>query len=141
MSEITVNTAKYERHMIDPVMFFIAMVLAPLVVTALSFWLLLVPVVALVMGGPVYLLVGTPLLLWWLSRNAPKPGEIAWLGFCSNLLICAGMYLFAMVSGQYNPEAMAMLYLVFGSVFAPIWAWAFGKIYLSLRRPFFAQTV
>lgn len=141
MTEKTGNTASYERHLIDPVMFFVAMVLAPLIVTALTFWILFVPVFALLMGGPFYLLAGIPLMLWWLSRHAPKPGEIACLGFCANLVICAGMYLFAIMTRQNDPEGLAVVYLIFGSVFAPLWAWAFGKLYLSWRRPFFAQTV
>lgn len=141
MTEITGNIAKHERHIIDPVMFFIAIVMAPLIVTALTFWLLLVPVVALFMGGPFYLLIGIPLMLWWLSRHAPHPGEIAWLGFVANLVICAGIYVFSALTRAYDAEGMALLYLFFGSVFGPVWAWAFAKLYVKYRRPFFAQTV
>jgi hypothetical protein len=141
ISEITGNTAKHERHIIDLVMFFIALVLAPLIVTALTFWIFLVPVVALAMGGPVYLLLGIPLLLWWLSRKPPKPNEIAWLAFCANLAVASGPYAFMALTGAAEPEFLALLYLIFGCIFAPLWAWTFGKLYLSLRRPFFAQTV
>lgn len=141
MTEITGNIAKYERHLIDPVMFFVAMVLAPLLVTALTFWIFFVPVVALVMGGPFYLIVGIPLMLWWLSRNPPAAGEIAWIGFVANLVIVAGLYLWLLATGARETEGLPLLYLIFGSIFAPIWAWAFGKLYLRLRRPFFEQTI
>ncbi len=136
-----INAPFPERHLIDPVMFFVALILAPVLVTLATFWIFLVPVGALVLGGPFYLIFATPILLLWLSWHAPKPREIAWIGFCANLAVSAGMYLYAIAVRAYDPENMAMMYLYFGSVFAPLWAWAFAKLYLRLRRPFFAQTI
>ena len=130
-----------ERHLIDPVMFFVALIGAPLLVTALSFWVMLIPVAALFFGGPVYLITATPVLLWWLSRNAPKVSDIAMIGFSANLAACVVIYLLGEAMGLHDAEAMARIYLIFGSVFAPLWAGVFAKLYLRLRRPYFAQTI
>jgi len=142
MTEITGNKNNpLRRHMIDPVSFFAALALAPIMVTGATFWILLIPVFALAFGGPFYVAVATPVLLWWLSRHPPKTGEIAALGFAANLVICAGIYLFALLNGERNPSSLAMLYLLFGSVFAPLWSAVFAVLYRRMCRPFFTQIV
>ena len=127
--------------MIDPVAFFAALVAAPLLVTLLTFWIILVPVLALAFGGLVYLAMSVPVLLWWLGRHDAETGPIAWLAFGSNLLFSAGIYLYMLLAGVSQPEPLALLYLVFGSVFAPLWAAVFARLYRRWRRPFFMQTV
>lgn len=130
-----------QRHLIDPVMFFAALILAPLFVTALTFWILLIPVMALFMGLPVYLLTATPVLLWWLTRHEPNVIETAALGFTTNLCVCGVIYGYALIEMPHDPMTMPMLYLIFGSIFAPVWAGMFAWLYGKMRRPFFAQTV
>ena len=138
MTEIT---GKRVRYMIDPVAFFAALVLAPLTVTALSFWIVFIPVFALVFGGPAYLILGVPALLWWLGRAEPKVGELAVLGFVVNLVATALVWVFMSIEAPYESEWLPRMYLIFGSVFAPVWSGVFARMYLSLRRPFFAQPV
>lgn len=133
--------ARAKRHLVDPVAFFVALVAAPIVVAGATFWVLLIPVIAVVMGGPIYLATATPLMLWWLGRRAPNTGEIAMLGFAANLVICGGIYLFELVENPRGPGSIAMMYLIFGSIFAPVWAGVFASLYARIRRPFFAQTV
>lgn len=141
MTEITGNNvASTARHMIDPVMFFLALVLSPLIVTASTFWIFAIPVFALVLGGPVYLITATPVLLWWLSRRDPKVGQIAVLGFVVNLVACGFIWVFQFIDGVRQPGDLALVYLIFGSVFAPVWAGVFASLYRRFRRPFFAQT-
>ncbi len=48
---------------LDPVAFVAALILAPLLFTALTFWVVLIPVGALIVGGLPYLILGTPVLL------------------------------------------------------------------------------
>jgi hypothetical protein len=48
---------------LDPVAFVAALILAPLLFTALTFWVVLIPVGALIVGGLPYLVLGTPILL------------------------------------------------------------------------------
>ena len=141
MTEINVRSGLTRRHMIDPVAFFAALVAAPLLVTLLTFWIILVPVLALAFGGLVYLAMSVPVLLWWLGRHDAETGPIAWLAFGSNLLFSAGIYLYMLLAGVSQPEPLALLYLVFGSVFAPLWAAVFARLYRRWRRPFFMQTV
>lgn len=142
MSEI-IETRKpaFERHLVDPVAFFVALVSAPLVVAGATFWVVGIPVIAVVMGGPLYLVTATPLMLWWLGRNAPETGEIAMLGFAANLVACGAIYLFELVTAPRTPGSLAMMYLIFGSIFAPVWAGVFAHLYKRMRRPFFKQTI
>jgi hypothetical protein len=48
---------------LDPVAFVAALILAPVLFTALTFWIVLIPVGALIVGGMPYLILGTPVLL------------------------------------------------------------------------------
>ncbi|WP_371226327.1 hypothetical protein [Roseovarius sp. 2305UL8-3] len=135
------NVAERRSYMIDPVGFFVALVAAPIMVAGATFWILFIPVFALLFGGPIYLAAATPVLLWWLARHPPKVSEIAALGFTANLVICAGVYLFGLATGARDPSGTAMFYLLFGSVFAPLWSAVFAVLYRRMRRPFFAQFV
>ena len=141
MTEITGNIKRTENHLIDPLAFFGALVAAPLLVTLATFWILFIPAFALVMGGPIYLIFATPVLLWWLGRREPSVIEIGLLAFAANLAVAGGLYLFVMLEGAREPGFMAMFYLIFGSIFAPLWAGVFAWLYRRLRRPFFEQTI
>ena len=61
-------THSAQRNLIGPVAFFVALIGGPLLVTAATLWLV-IPVFALMLGGPLYLAIGTPLLLWHLGRH------------------------------------------------------------------------
>lgn len=130
-----------QTHLIDPLAFFGALVAAPLLVTLATFWILFIPAFALVMGGPLYLIVATPVLLWWLGRHEPSVVEIGLLAFGANFVVAGGFYLFAMLEGVRQPYILAMFYLIFGSIFAPLWAGVFAWLYRRFRRPFFEQTI
>ena len=141
MTEKTGILAKHEHHLIDPVGFFVALIGAPVLVTLASFWLLMIPVAALFMGGPIFLVTATPVLLWWLGRHEPDAAPIAGLGFVANLGVTALIYLAGLRAGQSDASNLAMIYLIFGSVFAPVWSAVFAWLYRWLRRPFYTQII
>ena len=71
MTEICEMGNTQNRYLIDPTAFFAALILAPLLVALLGFWIVLIPVVAVILGGLPYLLVGGPLLANALRKNKP----------------------------------------------------------------------
>ncbi|WP_299871726.1 hypothetical protein [uncultured Sulfitobacter sp.] len=127
------------RYIIDPVAFFVALLGGPLLVTALSFWMLFIPVFALAFGGPFYLLIGTPLLLWHLRRTGGETRDIAALAFFANLMIFPLGAVAAVLTHDKEIFTGAMFIVCFGMIFAPAWAWGFGYLYNRLRRDFYAQ--
>ncbi|MEP1793022.1 hypothetical protein [Parasphingorhabdus sp.] len=126
-------------YIIDPVAFFIALIAGPLLFTAASFWVMLIPVFALGLGGPLYLAIGTPLLLWYLRRHDGNPNDLAVLA----LMVIGGLGLLASITALITQDRDALLgvafYFGFGIIFAPIWAYFFGRVYQYLRRDFFAK--
>lgn len=127
------------RYIIDPVAFFGALILAPLLVAMLTFWIFFIPVFALLFGGPVYLVIGLPLLLWYLRRNDGDPVELSWLGFKIN---AAGLLLGLALIGLTRNEdiyGVTLFTFGFGMIFGPAWAYAFGRLYRFMRRDFFAK--
>lgn len=127
------------RYVIDPVAFFIALIGGPLLFTAMTFWILLVPVFALVLGGPVYLVIGTPLLLWTLRYREPESGEIAMLAFKSVFGLSAVIAIAALITGETEILTGLLYFSAFGLIFAPLWAVSFCRIYLKLRRDIYAR--
>ncbi len=127
------------RYIIDPVAFFIALIGGPLLFTALSFWALLIPVFALILGGPIYLVVGTPVLLWYLRNHDGDPSA---LGFLSLKVIGFLAPLTILISAAISDEELLLIGIYsigFCMFFAAAWAYCFGRIYQHLRRDFFAK--
>lgn len=129
-------TNEIDRAMpFDVIAFVGALVLAPIAVTALSF-LLVIPLFALVLGGPIYLIIGTPVLLWMVGRYPPKAWRFALAGFLANLALCALVF----AADRFIPSLAETsfgenLYLaLWGLVFAPIWAAAFALLYRRFNR-------
>ncbi|MEO0774392.1 MAG: hypothetical protein AAFZ04_14580 [Pseudomonadota bacterium] len=142
MTEITAKKRRNPapRYLIDPRAFILALVSAPLIIGLLFFWLL-VPAVAVVMGGPFYLLTATPVMLWWLGRHQPNFLTAAILGFLSNLAVVGVIYLLHLTEVDRGYHDVARIYFIFGSVMAPIWAGTFALLYQSWRRDAFAQPI
>ncbi|WP_299412757.1 hypothetical protein [uncultured Sulfitobacter sp.] len=126
------------RYIIDPVAFFVALVGGPVLFTAASFWALFIPVFALALGGPVYLVIGTPLLLWYLRHHDGEPHDLAWLAFRVMVLALLLVATLAAITGDEDLFGLGMAYTGFGMIFAPAWAYFFGTLYHCLRRDFFA---
>ncbi len=127
------------RYIIDPVAFCLALVGGPLLFTAASFWAFFIPVFALMFGGPVYLVIGTPVLLWYLRRNDGDPSDLAFIAFMSMAIALLLAALAGAMSGDEQIIGLGLGYFGFGMIFAPAWAYFFGSIYRRYRRDFFAK--
>lgn len=113
--------------------FFGALILAPLIGSAAWFFLV-IPVFALIFGLPLYFALGTPTLLVRLGRGPATGYDTAFLAFLVNLLACLMAGIAAMVAQDEHLGTLAVLYLVFGSLVAPIWGGAFGWLYRRFTR-------
>jgi len=135
MSEITVRTysplyphTRNERHLVDPVAFVLAMVGGPVVVAVTCFWLVFIPVFALILGGPLYVIVGTPVLLWELAHREPSVGRISMLALVSLVAVVGIFGAAGLLSGDSRGVTAAMTFGMFGIVFAPIWGAVTGAL-------------
>jgi hypothetical protein len=127
------------RYIIDPVAFFAALVFAPFLVAVLTFWIFLIPVAALFFGGPVYLVVGTPLLLWYLQHHDADPIDLSWLAF---KIMAVGLFLgiaLGALSSSEDIYGATLFFCGFGMIFGPAWTYGFGRRYRFMRRDFFAR--
>jgi len=126
------------RYIINPVAFCLALVGGPLICTALTFWIL-IPIFALVLGGPVYLVVGTPVLIWYLRRNDGEPGDLAFLAFMVMAALLVLFVGFGFATSNNDILDGGLVLAAFDLIFAPVWALFFGSIYRRYRRDFFAK--
>ncbi|QBF33560.1 hypothetical protein [Thalassococcus sp. S3] len=132
MTEIT---ASNRFQVVDPIAFFLALVGAPLVVAVLGFWIMLIPVVGIVLGGPYYLILGTPILLAYLLLYEPKPWIAALLATVAVLLLLGGAHLLqARLPTDLLREPM---YLYFGPPCGAAWGAAFVWLYRWIRQDIF----
>lgn len=126
MSEITAIQDKPLPF--GPIAFASALILAPITVTLLTCFLF-IPIAALIIGGPVYLAIGTPVLLWMVGRYPPRFWPYALAGLLGNLALIAFAY--AAISLQpaeiRTYEGMTLAY--WGLPFAPLWAGTFAFLY------------
>ena len=125
MTEITKLTERKIRYSVNPTAFFFALICAPLLVTALSFWTL-IGLFALPFGIVPYLVIGTPILLWAAGHVRPNFRDYAKLGLAGNFIMGLGGLVIA------DPDTIALLF-VFGLIFAPLYTGAFGSLYASFH--------
>ncbi|MBU2981893.1 hypothetical protein KO498_08700 [Lentibacter algarum] len=114
--------------------FFGALVLAPILDTALTFFLI-IPLFALYMGAPFYLLIGTPTLLWMLSQAECRPVNCAVAAVLSSTTASALVLAYSWITQDESLSQAALLYLFFGAIFAPIWGATFGYLYMFFTKP------
>ncbi len=139
MTEISEINAPQNRYLVDPVAFFAALVLAPLLVALLGFWLL-IPVFAVVLGGLPYLLAGGPLLANGLRYNEPSFYVFAGIGLLANLATPFLVFLFYMVNNPLEAAlSVAVMYFAFGLIFAPLWCGIFAVLYRKFRRELYSH--
>lgn len=120
------------RYSVNPTAFIFALICAPLIVTALSFWTI-IGFFALPMGIIPYLVIGTPTLIWAVGRIKPRFGEYAWLGFCGNAaMIVVSMIVLPPVIGVDETSAI-LIFGCFGMIFAPLYAGTFGWLYAAFH--------
>lgn len=116
----------------DPVAFVGALVLAPLAVTVITA-ITLIPIAALILGGPVYLIVGTPTLLWMVGRYPPVFSTYALAGVLGMFALLAIAGLFHLARPEQGADELVAIFL-WGVVFAPLWAGTFAPFYRRFNR-------
>jgi len=121
---------------IDPLAFTLALIGSPLLVAVFGFWILLIPVVGLVMGGPLYLAIGVPVLLWMIPRFGVHAFPVALTAAASNLVFTSiGLVAFYLLRGsRVDLDDAAMLYLAFGTPLAFVWGFVFALLYPKFER-------
>lgn len=122
-----------DRYAIDPIAFAFALILAPVLVTILGFWALFIPVFALVLGGPVYLIVGTPVLLIYLHHRPGSAAGAAVLALAAVVIGMGGIALWDSVLMPVPNIDGLMAFAAFGLIFGPLWGLAFGSLYNRWR--------
>jgi hypothetical protein len=120
----------------DPVAFALALIGGPLLVTLLTCWLLFIPVAALIVGGPIYLIVGTPVLLWMVGRYPPEVSHFALAAFTANIVLCLLIVVVQILipAARDSGTREFILLPVCGLFFGPLWAGAFASIYRRFNR-------
>ncbi|MBM7066058.1 hypothetical protein [Actibacterium sp. 188UL27-1] len=130
------------RDIIDPVAFTLALIGAPCLVTLLTFWAV-IPIFALGMGAPLYLLFGTPVMWRALRRGHRRKAYFAWLGFKTNAVASIVAFpILALFEGQpdiADALGICILFLAFGSIFAPLWGAVFAWLYAGPKPSIYTQ--
>ncbi|PIE15124.1 MAG: hypothetical protein CSA70_00570 [Rhodobacterales bacterium] len=116
--------------------FIIALGVAPIVVALLTFWILRIPVVALVLGGPYYIAFGGPVLYWRLTRGPLAVFEAAFLALGVNLFLGGGTWAWGQIIEDSELITRGHVYLFFGSIFAPLWGGTFAALYVLFDTKF-----
>lgn len=133
---MTETTAINEAPTFGPAAFTLALILAPLGITLISAPLV-IPLFALALGGPVYLAAGAPMLLWMVGRYPPGFGTYALAGLALNVTLFSLLTLLGAVfppDQAGSPTGLGLFYLIFGSVFAPLWTGTFAIFYRRMNR-------
>ncbi|MEM8578203.1 MAG: hypothetical protein AAGF60_10155 [Pseudomonadota bacterium] len=119
------------RYRIDPVAFILALVAAPLIVTALTFPIGGFSFFVLLFGAPLYLVIGTPLLVLHLRRNPGTFRSLMFLGFKA-VAVLVIFWAATMRSDQWTSVLPALAAFSFG--FGLAWTATFAGLYLLIRR-------
>lgn len=121
------------HYTINPTAFVGALILAPLVVTLLTFWTV-IGFFALFLGAIPYLVIGTPILLWAVGRIEPGFADYAGLGIAGNMLGWFACFIvLAPAQGLAEARSFTGLLFGFGMIFAPLYAGTFGALYRSFH--------
>ncbi|MEL0438245.1 hypothetical protein [Phycobacter sp. K97] len=142
MTEITDDVKNTEpevvakRHLVDPVAFFIAMIAGPGVIGLLG-WSTLFIQAATLLGGPVYLVVGIPVMLVYMRRHRVAPYDWVWLALLAHVAVFLPLTLLGAASG--GRTGGLEIFLIFGCFFAPLWGGISGVLYAALERDFYKQ--
>ena len=143
VSAMTEHTENH-RYIIDPVAFFAALIGAPLIFTAATFWLVFIPVGALIVGGLPYLVLGCPLLLIHLRRHAPDGSDIAWLAVVASTAPVGLGTLAAVLAPRGNHTeiiSIGIATMAVSALFAAGWGATFAWLYKALARDFYIRAV
>ncbi len=118
---------------LDPIAYVGALILAPLLVAVLFFWIILIPVVAVFFGGLPYLIFGGPVFLWMVTRYPPDFGTFAIGGLLAHSLFVLTFALWQIADGNHASEAVGFMAL-WGVPFSLGWGGAFSWLYAKFYR-------
>ncbi|WP_415921379.1 hypothetical protein [Tateyamaria sp. SN6-1] len=144
MTEMMKNNGTREflsgpRYALDPVAFAKALILAPLLVAGAGFWIILIPVFAAVFGGPIYLIVGTPVLMVYLHYAEGSAAGAAALAFVTTAVGALGLLAVTSLHDLRPYNDGLIIWILFALAFAPIWGATFGYLYNRWRSPMSRQ--
>jgi hypothetical protein len=121
---------------LDPKAFVLALIGAPILVALLGFWLFLIPVFAMVLGGPVYLVFGTPVLLWMVTRFPLDIPDYALAGLLLQFVVLLSLSaILALITLRESDEVLIFMGAMIGLIFAPLWTGTFALLYRRWHRP------
>lgn len=128
--------------LVDPVAFTLALVGAPLIAGIIGAPLLLIPSFAVLFGGPLYLLFGTPLLWMAIRRGMTKSAAFSGLATKTMLTLLIPITLLVVVTADSLPKLSEALWLLsfYGAIsvaMAALWGQLFGVLYTKLRSKTF----
>lgn len=118
---------------LDPIAFVGALILAPLLVAALFFWIILIPVAAVFFGALPYLIFGGPVFLWMVTRYPPDFGTFAVGGLLAHALFVICLAAWQMNDSHSANELLGFMAL-WGLPFSLGWGGAFGMLYARFYR-------
>lgn len=100
---------------------------APLLIALCFFWVLLIPVFAILLGGVFYLIFGAPLAYLLLRAGQRSRVLFAVAGFMAVLMIVPAWPIIQW-TGAYRARDLDML-LSFGLFFGPLWMAVLAHLY------------
>jgi len=118
---------------LDPIAFAGALVLAPLVIAVMFFWVILIPVAAVFFGGLPYLIFGTPVFLWMVTRYPPDFGTFAVGGLVAHAIFVLCLALWQPADPFQGGEMLSFMSL-WGLPFSLAWGGAFDWLYRKFYR-------
>lgn len=119
----------------DAVAFAGALIGGPVLVTVVLCWMF-IPIFALIFGGPVYLVIGTPVMLWMVRRFPPTARYFAVAALIANIALCT----LILAADRWLPSFQAAGYgetfafAAWGVIFGPLWAGTFAPLYRRFNR-------
>lgn len=121
--------------LLDPVAFVLALVLSPILIAVLFFWLALVPVAALFFGAIPYLVFGTPVLLWMVTHVRVSFDTFALGGLFAQALFVLSLAIWHGADPYPQPLGLTFLAL-WGIPFSAVWCGNFALLYRRFHKPF-----
>ncbi|CAN1545389.1 hypothetical protein MCELHM10_01940 [Paracoccaceae bacterium] len=117
-----------------PIAFVFSLILAPIMVAALFFWVAFIPVFAVMLGAIPYLVFGTPVMLWIATQSRATFWGCALGGLLAQALfvISAAIGLKTGVATSLLPNWNGLQFLaLWGIPFSAAWCGAFAVLYNS----------
>lgn len=122
---------------LDPLAFVLALVGAPILVAFMFFWILLIPVFAIFYGGPIYLALGVPSLLWYIPRYGISTWRIGFFAVLVNTLGCGAIALaLIFFDAAIDAKGFAWFYWGFGTPVPFVWGFVFALLYPNFQTKF-----